>query len=292
MSLSALGLRLNWDMVNHNERQLSAIVIAALENGINCFHFDYIDTKLVDVVSGILSNVDRNLIYISATAQGAPRSEAAHSHALVPLRERLKQALKGSHLEHLDLIIFEDPIASPIPEESWYFLDSLHRAQMIRSFGFDASDTHLKALILDGRFQVMRTSFNLDTNWEKRHLLDLATKHGIATIGRNYFPAAYQNEHDVVPKSARKSWFFFKPSNPMEGIGTFAFLYRTPEWTAEELCLGFALHQPCLSTIHIWVQDAKQIQSLCMVPERYLPPSVPAQIEMARSTSDLAKKRA
>ena len=67
-----------------------------------------------------------------------------------------------------------------------------------------------------------------------------------------------------------------------KGVGTFAFLHQTQNWTAEEICLAYALTEPTLSTVLIDTADDKHLEALCAVPDRDLPPGLPAQIEMAR----------
>jgi hypothetical protein len=159
----------------------------------------------------------------------------------------------------------------------------------VRAFGAEAPDEELERLIRSTQFHIIRTPFDLDTTWEKRHLIDLAQSRGISLFGGDYFPEAYHRKEDVVPKAARNGWFR-KASNPMAGVGTYAFLYTTPGWSAEELCLGYALHQTGLTTVMIDPNSVDHLNLLAAIPGRYLPPSVPAQIEMARLNLNTPKR--
>jgi len=290
MALSAIGLRINWEAANNNTSKLTSLVTTAIENGINTYHFDYIEADMMRTVAEVLSVVKRSLLFISVSAHSAPRTANATSYAYEPLRARLKTAVKDCGLSYLDMAQFYNPINSGTPDESWAFIKSLREARMVRYFGAEVPDDELKRLINSSQFHIIRTSFDLDTTWEKRHLIDLAQSRGISLFGGNYFPEAYHRKDDVVPKAARNGWFR-KASNPMAGVGTYAFLYTTPDWTAEELCLGYALHQTGLTTVMVDPQSIDHLNQLAAVPGRYLPPSVPAQIEMARF-NDRSGKRA
>ena len=70
---------------------------------------------------------------------------------------------------------------------------------------------------------------------------------------------------------------------PIEAAdGPYAFLDRTPGWSADELCLGYALTEPSLATVQTLTRDPDELQALAAVVDQELPTGVPAQIEMAR----------
>jgi hypothetical protein len=65
-------------------------------------------------------------------------------------------------------------------------------------------------------------------------------------------------------------------------VGTFAFLYRTPLWTAEAICLAHAMTDPSVASVLVQATDQDRLAVLAAVPERDMPPGLSAQIEMAR----------
>lgn len=286
MALSAIGLEIGHQSQSLNGRQISAMVVAALECGINCFHILGLDTALLDQVGAALAHIDRSLLYISVAILSPGQDHAIEPYNLTTLREQLKHAIRGTGLQYLDLLMFTDPAHTSISNGIWAFLDHLREARLVRAVGLDAASQmnsdHIRDQIIDGRFQVLRTDFSLDTSWDRRHLMSLAVKRGISILGKDYFPEPYRQEHLVVPNLWRRKWFFFRAKEALDGVGTYAFLYRTPGWTAEELCLAYALYQSDLASIHICPTTIKALQALSEVPGRHLPPSVPAQIEMAR----------
>jgi len=62
----------------------------------------------------------------------------------------------------------------------------------------------------------------------------------------------------------------------------YAFLEDSNGWTAEEICLGYALTEPSLTTVQTATQDPDHLHRLALVADRDLPTGISAQIEMAR----------
>jgi aryl-alcohol dehydrogenase-like predicted oxidoreductase len=88
----------------------------------------------------------------------------------------------------------------------------------------------------------------------------------------------------------KKGFFGFgggpKPvESPLAHAGTFAFLHRTNHWTAEAICLAYALTDPSVSSVMIEASDIERLNTLSQVPDRDMPPGLAAQIEMARVAS-------
>jgi hypothetical protein len=100
----------------------------------------------------------------------------------------------------------------------------------------------------------------------------------MAVIGFGFYPEQF---HGGGASPAKKGWWG-GAENPLAGVGTYAFLERTSNWTAEELCLAYALTEPSLATVQISADRTERIDALSEIPERDLPPGVAAQIEMAR----------
>ena len=68
----------------------------------------------------------------------------------------------------------------------------------------------------------------------------------------------------------------------MAGCGTYAFLENTPGWKADEICLAYALTEPCLASVQVRPSSLVELERLAAVVERDMPPGLAAQIEMAR----------
>jgi hypothetical protein len=102
----------------------------------------------------------------------------------------------------------------------------------------------------------------------------------------SYVPEMFQK--GVAPVKTQRA----TAENPLVGMGTYAFLENTSNWKSEELCLAYALTEPCLASVQIVADRADRLESLAAITERDLPPGVGAQIEMARFSPQAAADRA
>lgn len=282
LALSTIGLRLSFDRLGNNHALMHRLIISALENGINTYHFDSCDTAFLKSAAEAFSVVDRKLLFVSVNAHDAHHTPDHSTYALPPLKERLRGVIKDTGLLWIDLLNFAQPGATALPDDSLNFLHSLQKSKMLRYLGGSGETDDIADLIQSGEFNVIMTSFDIDSSWDKRRRIDDAMTRNMNVIAADFFPAMYRKESDVVPKAARRGFFGGKAKNPLAGAGTHAFLHQTPDWTPEQLCLGYALSQPSMSCILIDADSPEHLESLADVPERHLPSSVPAQIEMAR----------
>lgn len=287
-ALSATGLRLPVAALRRNVSQARKLIETALENGINTYHFDGLDLDFLKMAAQVFSVVERKVLFISLTPDlpGVPGDLAGYAFPV--LKEALRGAIKSSGLQWLDLLVFVQPGATHLPADSFAFVQDLKKARMLRYVGTTADTDDLAPAIASRRFDVILTSFDIDSAWDKRHGIDKATHNDISVIGVDFFPDMYRKASDVVPKKARGGWFS-KPKDPLSGAGTHAFLHKTDDWTPEELCLAYALSLPSLTCILFEAETPDKVEKLAAVPERHLPSSVPAQIEMARFTDQLPK---
>ncbi|MBP7649752.1 MAG: hypothetical protein KA744_07890, partial [Phenylobacterium sp.] len=75
-------------------------------------------------------------------------------------------------------------------------------------------------------------------------------------------------------------------AEPLAGAGTYAFLHQTHGWSAEEVCLAYALTEPAFATVQVEQFRAEAIERLALITDKDLPTGVAAQIEMARFSAD------
>lgn len=281
-ALSALGLNVSWAKLGRSRNAATRLLNTALENGINTFHLTSAHPDLLAAATETFAVVDRRVLFISLSAEEEGSGDPADEYRLEPLRERLRGVIKSSGLQWIDLLVFHANGFDRIPDRSWTFITALREAGMLKFTGATANDDLIKVAVDDGRFNILKTVFDIDTSWNKRHLLDYALAQGMAVFGHDFFPAQYRKPEAVVPKKGWLGLFGGQSIDPLAGRGTYAFLHQTPDWTAEELCLSYALTQPNLSTLFVNADDPEHLDSLVAVVERAMPTSVPAQIEMAR----------
>lgn len=282
LALSTVGLHLSREKLNKNYGLLQKLITTALENGINTYHFDTIEPKMLQAAAEVFAVVERKLLFVSVGAQEPGPNADPAAYALPALKERLRAAIKDSGLTWLDLLVFSEDGVALLPEDSLHFVKSLQRSKMLRYIAVEAETAAMQTLIRSGHFDVIKTSYDIDSTWEKRRQIDEAISREMNVMGSRFFPEAYRKASDLIPPEARRGWFGAKPQNPLAGAGTHAFLHQTADWTPEELCLGYALSQPGLACIFLEPDNCDHLERLASVPERHMPPSVPAQIEMAR----------
>lgn len=280
LALSTIGLHLPAQMPTKIRGLMDKLLTTALENGINTFHFETADPQVLSNAAEIFSVVERRLLFISIDACDAVSD--GMTYELTPLKERLRGAIKDSGLLWLDLVLFDKAGRTLLPDNSYAFVKTLQQSKMLRHIGARTETADMAEIIEGRRFDVIRTRFDIDSSSDKRRQIDAAVADNMAVFAEDTFPSAYRKASDLIPPEAKRGWFGGKPKNPLAGAGTYAFLHQTPEWTPEELCLGYALSQPSLSCIYVTADSPAHLESLAQVPERHLPSSVPAQIEMAR----------
>ena len=287
LALSTIGLHLPAHVLAKSRGQVDKLLTTALENGINTFHFETADPKVLNAAAEIFSVVERRLLFLSVSA--CDTAVDGMTYELAPLKDRLRGAIKDSGLLWLDLVLFDKAGTTTLPDNSHAFVKTLQQSKMLRYIGARAETAALADIILGRRFDVIRTGFDIDSTWDKRRQIDDAIAGEIAVFAEDTFPSAYRKAADLIPTQAKRGWFGGKPKNPLAGAGTYAFLHQTPDWTPEELCLGYALSQPSLACIYVEADTPARLEALAQVPERHLPSSVPAQIEMARFGAHMPK---
>ena len=283
LALSTIGLHLPAQVLTKTRGLMEKLLTTALENGINTYHFETADPKMLAAAANIFSVVERRLLFLSISASDT--ASDGMTYELAPLKERLRGAIKDSGLMWLDLVLFDKVGTTTLPQNSHDFAKTLQRSKMLRYIGARAETADMADLIQSRRFDVVRTGFDIDSSWDKRRQIDAAIAHEMAVFAEDTFPDRYSQAANLIPQDAKRGWFGAKPRNPLAGAGTYAFLHQTPEWTPEELCLGYALSQPSLACIYVTADTPAHLEALAQVPERHLPSSVPAQIEMARFTA-------
>jgi aryl-alcohol dehydrogenase-like predicted oxidoreductase len=274
------------------------LIYAALEAGVNTFEIRGRDPQVAVAVGEALSAIERRMVFV------ALRVGWGHDRNGGRIRDLSAEGLTGpieallarTRLGRLDVAILDAVEGEHLPP---HVIPALHSARsagrvaMLGISGGDAVDEHIGA----GDFDVLATPFNIQSGWLERNRLKRATQCDMAIMGCGYHPSGLGGGEVA-----------FKPAGPL-GLGrllgprrerlpsAYDFLERTPGWTAEQICLGYALTEPSLATIQTQVHNIEHLQALTAVVERDLPTGLAAQIEMARFSVDqenaaLAKRRA
>ena len=187
------------------------------------------------------------------------------------------------------MVLLEEPADEELPQSSLNALKALRATNRVRLLGVSGDGEVMDAYVSTGAFDVLVTPFNLNSGWQVRSRLRAACERDMAIFAYDYFPSALDTEKKAatLDRPVRKGLFGFggggrAKNDPLADVGTFAFLHRTPNWSAEAICLAYNLTDPSICSVVIQADDAERLNALALVPERDMPPGLAAQIEMAR----------
>jgi aryl-alcohol dehydrogenase-like predicted oxidoreductase len=291
MAVSAVSLKLMDSTTRTTPQAWQQLIYAAFENGINAFEVVGRQPSLSEGLSQALQAVERRLVFVALRLGPviSPAGAILRDFSPDSLLLSLESFLGRTGLDYVDAVILDDPQVEELSPQALEGLKAMREAGRARMLGVAGQDAAIDAYISAGAFDLLCTPFNLVSGWKERLRLKAAMERDMAVVGYGYFPEQFQGKAGAAPQ--KKSWW--GSDQPLAGVGTYAFLDRTPNWTAEELCLAYALTEPTLATVQINTDRIERLEALSEVPERDLPTGVAAQIEMARFTpGDPAQKKA
>ncbi|WP_165188856.1 aldo/keto reductase [Caulobacter soli] len=283
VAVSAISLRLE-DQPRLRSSDWRKLIFAALESGINSFEFDGVSPALIEGATEAFSTVERRLLFIGWRLRGssdrALRAQAVH--------DMIDQALDRTGLGHLDLATLDDPDKNAFPAETLEQLKALCGARLIRLLGVAGAGDNFDAYVASGQFEAMATPFNLASGWIERNRVRAAMSREMAVMAQDYWPDVLRDDgkHAFLPKPS----LWRRKTDPLADVGGYDFLRNTPGWTAQQICLAYALTEPSLATVQVTASTPAEIEALAAIVERDLPTGCAAQIEMARFSAQEAAK--
>lgn len=283
LAVSALTLVLN-DQPNRRAADWTALGYAALENGINSFEIAGLDPAIVDGLSVALKSVARRLVVVSLRLGPAPQGRRDFSARA--LSQAIAATVERSGLDYLDIAMLDDPKSNELPAESLHALKTERQEGRIGMLGVRGMDEAMDAYVLTEAFQVLATPYHMLSGWRERHRMRLAQERDMAVIGYDFYPDEVRTK-GVEPMTAsrpRSGWLrkpaptpaAHAPANP------YGFLNETPGWTAEEICLAYALTEPALSSVQVACTSPTHLASLAETPDKDIPAGLSSRVEMAR----------
>ena len=279
MSISSMSLVLS-DSNRMREADWVSLIYAALESGINAFEITGSQPTLVDGVGQALQAIDRRLVFVAWRLGWSISTSGQAVRDFSP--EGLAGAVEGvvarTGLTYLDATILDDPISEELSSQALDMLRRLKDMGRIHLLGVTGRDDAIDAYISSGAFDLVATPFSLMSGWKERLRVKAAIDRDMVVVGHGYYPDAVREPQQTANAGAwgRTS------AKPLGGMGTYAFLDRTPHWSGEEICLAYAMTEPSLCTVQVPADRIDRVELLAAVCERELPSGVPAQIEMAR----------
>ena len=274
MAVSALSLGLNGADDDRKPAQWRDLLHAAFEEGVNAFEIIRPSAALLAGFAEGAAAVKRSLLFV------ALRINAEIDE--LDLAEWVEEVIAAAQLGELNLLNADAGAArSAGAQAAMQVLKDERRAHRIGVVGDgDLLAAHIEA----GGFDSIVAPFNLLSGWRERHLIRQALETQLGVIACDPYPAAVDQLVETAQAKAKPGWF--KRASPLAGAGSYAFLGKTPGWTAEQICLAYALTEPALATVQVEVEDRRHLAELASVADRELPSAVSAQIEMARFSAE------
>jgi aryl-alcohol dehydrogenase-like predicted oxidoreductase len=264
------------------------LIYAALESGVNAFEIVGLNPAIIDGLAEGLETVERHLLFVSlklgSTANGRDFSPAY-------LARSTESLIARANLDFLDLIMLDDPADNELSADAMAILKALRSAGRTRMIGVGGKGPALDAYISTGAFDALAMPYSLASGWMDRHRLKAASDQDMAVIGFDFWPEQFREpEKPAMAETVKKLfWNKAKYQNPLAGRGTYAFLHDTPGWSAEDICLAYALTEPSIATLQITTESIERLVELAEITEREMPSGVASRIEMARFSGQTAK---
>lgn len=287
-AVSALTLSLSETDLRIGPAASQELIFSALEAGINSYRLESANPVLAEIVGQALSHVDRKLVSVSMTlGTGDGRRGSERDFSAEGMTGAIDRALNISGLGFLDTILLAEPGEDELPLSSLNALKALRATERVHFLGIDGEGEVMDAYVSTGAFDVLVTPFHVNSPWQVRTRLLGARERDMMIMVRDYFPESLSSLKKASHANSEKKGLLGlfskgKRPGPMADVGTFAFLHKTPGWTAEEICLAYALIEPSIASVAIKRQSDAHFASLATVPEREMPAGMGALVEMAR----------
>lgn len=289
-AVSALTLSLGARDIAGGPEAGRELVYSALEAGINSYRLETADPVLAEVLGQALKHVDRKLVQVSLTlGAGDGRRGSDRDFSAEGITSAIDRALHASGLGYFDLAILDEPGDHELPQSTLNALKALRATERVRLLGISGDGEVMDTYVSTGAFDVLATPFHVNATWQIRSRLRAAREGDMAIFVYGYFPDSLNTAKKAASVHVEKKRGLFglggartPKEGPLAHAGTFAFLHRTNHWSAEAICLAYALTDPSVSSVMIEASDIERLNTLTQVPDRDMPPGLAAQIEMAR----------
>ena len=245
------------------------LIYAALESGVNGFELR--EPGAAEVLGRALESLERRMVVLMLRLTGTDRLDRDAVVAAI------EQPLLAGRLVCFDAVIVETP--ARLTADGWKALEAAREAGRLRAIGAAGED--VDAALRRPQLDILGSPYHLGSDWRDRNRIKTAAESGRSVIGHGFHPKLAA--HVVDDPAPRRGLFGLgrKPTS-IERAHGYEFLRCTPNWQADEICLAYALTEPCLATIVIEPAAPEDVERLAAVCERELPTGVAAQIEMAR----------
>jgi aryl-alcohol dehydrogenase-like predicted oxidoreductase len=280
MAVSVLSLELNGGDDRRRAIDWRELTHAAFEEGVNAFEIVNPSPALMNGFAEGAAAVKRSLLFVALRVNADLDGQR--------LQAWVRQVIGEGRLEYLDLLALN---AGALRAEELLAAAILTKeAGVVRRLAVAGAGELIEEDADSGLFDAIFTPYSLLSGWRDRNLVRRSLERQMGVIACDSCPAELAELMEAAQTQAKPGWF--KKAKPLAGAGTYAFLATTNGWSAEQLCLAYALTEPAVATVQIAVADRQHLAALAAVTDRDLPSAVSAQIEMARFSAEQAAREA
>lgn len=269
MAVSALSLTLSGRDDRRAPGDWRDVVHAAFEEGVNAFELAHPSPALLAGFAEGAQAVRRSLLFVGL------RLDAALEGA--GIAGRVEGVIGQTGLGELNLLTAD---AEGAREDVMEAMQALKARDLVRHVAAAGAGAQLAAHVEGGALDAVIVPFNLLSDWSDRNLVRAALERHVGVIATDPHPPALGALIESARSEAKTG--LFKRTRPLAGAGTYAFLGSTPGWSAEQICLSYALTEPAVASVQMKADNRQHLASLAEAADRDLPSAVSAQIEMAR----------
>lgn len=280
MAVSVLSLELNGADDRRKPSDWRDLIHAAFEEGVNGFELANPSPALTAGFAEGAEAVKRSLLFVGLRADPSIDGER--------LQAWVRQVIAETRLGYLDFLALN--AGATDDEESLAAAILLKEADTVRRLAVAGAGDLIEKDVESDLFDAVITPFNLLSGWRDRNLVRHILERQMGVIGCDPCPEELASLKESAEAHAKPGWF--KRAKPLAGVGTYAFLGSTPHWTAEQICLAYALSEPSLASVQVALTGRKHLTELAGVTDRDLPSAVSAQIEMSRFSAEQAARDA
>lgn len=290
-AISNLTLSFGLDSLARGREAALNLLYSALEAGVNSYRLETADAVVAEVLGEALAHVDRKLVCVGLTLGIDAGRNGGRDFSAEGMTAAIDRTLQFSKLGWIDVAVLQEPGEHELPQSSLNALKALRATGRIRLLGVAGGDEVMDTYVSTGAFDVLLTPFDINADWKLRNRVRAAREQDMAVFAYDYFTDRRSKPRSPEPV-AKKGLFGLGggPKHPprSQKNDAFGFLYRTPNWPAEAICLSYVLTDPTISSVIIRANDTERLEMLAATPERDLPPGLAAQIEMGRVTASAA----
>ena len=279
--VSAISLRIPQDS-GISAEDCVALIHAAVEQGINYIEVPANEPEVLFALGEALAPIERELLVLALRVGGG----ASRDFSSPGLARQITDALHRTGLKQFDVILLDDPASDELSPQALATMKAARSSGRCRMIGVAGVDEAIDAYISIGAFDLLTLPFNLASGWRERRRVIAAQKRDMTIVGYDPWPEEFRSVARAAPQGLLGRAFQKKPSNPLEGAGTYAFLEKTPNWTSEEICLAYALTDVKIATVMIEASSIAHLEKLAAVADRQMPAGLSAQVEMARFSKE------